>query len=535
MFDTMRRHSQSFFIYILLGAIIAVFVVSFGPGGGGCRTEVPFAAVVNGETINEDEFRRTYGEQIRYFQQMNSRGGLTPELMKQLKLKEQVMDQLVDSRLLKQGAKKAGISVSEAELRDFILKSPAFQVEGKFDYKAYERYVNYAVGTTPARFEADLRDKLLAQKYRDIVETTAMVSNEELWGDYQDEHDKVDLYFVAFKEVDVASVEVPTTAEIAAFEKDHAKEIEDRYGRDITKYKEPRKYRSRHIVVKVAEKGAVADVEAAKQKITEIEVKARAAGADFAALAKEFSEDSAKDKGGDLGFLSAGMMLPAYEDAVAKLKAGEISPPVRTSTGWHLIKLEEVKEASGRELKDASADVAKELLTEQRRSAKSKLAAEKFLADLKSGKSITDLAVAEPEQTADATVKKKADASGKPFYKTTGSFGRTSMAVPRIGFAEGLVKDSFTLSNEKKLLDQPYKSSDRWIVVALKERQTPVRAEFDKELEKLRQAALGRKKGEWVRSYLKAQRDSGEVKLNDKMLSYDESANQQQDPQFPMD
>lgn len=532
MFDTMRRHSQSVFIYILLGAIIAVFVVSFGPGGGGCRTEVPFAAVVNGETVGEDEFRRSYGDQVRYFQQMNTRGGgFTPELAKQLNLKQQVMDQLVDSRLLKQAAKSAGLTVSEQELKDFLLKSPAFQVDGKFDYKAYERYVNFAVGTSPARFEADLRDKLLAQKYRDVVEMAAVVSNDELWADYQDEHDKVDVEFVAFKESDVTSIDVPTEAEVATFEKEHIKEIEARYGRDIGKYKEPKKLRTRHIVVKVAEKASVADVETAKQKLQEVELKARAAGADFAALAKQYSEDSTKEKGGDLGFLASGMMLPPYEAAANALKPGEISAPVRTATGWHLIKLEEVKESSGKELKDVSLDIAKDLLSEQRRTAKAKQMAEKFLAELKAGKSMKDLAVAE-DTGADAA-KKKVDAS-KPVYKASGAFGRNTMAVPKLGFADGLVKDAFTLGGDKKFLDQPYKSNDRWVVVALKERQSADKATFEKERDKLRTAALQRRRSEVVRTYLKAQRDTGSVKLNDKLLSYEDTGASQA-PQFPFE
>lgn len=523
MFDTMRKHSQSFIIYVLFAAIIAVFVISFGPGGGGCNTEIPFAAKVNGETISEDDFNRVYSDQVRNVTTQNP--GLDMKLLKQFNLKRQVLDQLIDGRLLKQSAEKAGLAVSEEELRQFIYKVPAFQVAGKFDYTAYERYVNYSAGTSPARFEIELRDQLLSGKYRDVVETTAAIPDAELWEQYQADNDKVDLYFVSFKDADITAAP-PTPEAIATFAKAHEAEVKERYARDGAKYHEPQKWKARHILIKLQEKASDAEVAKAKAQIEKIAGEAKTE--DFAALAKKYSEDSSKDKGGDLGYFSSGMMVKPFEDAVKEMKPGEISKPVRSPFGFHLIKLEEVKEGTNHPIEEVKNQIASEVLIEQGRKSMNEKRASDFLAQLSAGKSITDVAQADAEDAADKDKKddkkKTAKVDTRPVYKTTGLFAHTTVAVPKIGVAEGLVKDAFTLGDNKKVLAKPYRSGDRFVVVALKERMTPDKAKFESEHTHLREAAIGKKRSEIVRGYLASRRAKSDIKVNDRLISYDVDA-----------
>src|SRR5687768_16064494 len=130
MLEAMRKHSQSFIIYLLFGAIIAVFVIQFGPAGQGLQVQDSgFAAKVDGETISEDEFRRAYGQLLSYYQDQR---GFDMKLAKQLNLKKQVLDQLIDQRVLKLAAERNGFKVASAELRDTLLKMEAFQNNGKF-------------------------------------------------------------------------------------------------------------------------------------------------------------------------------------------------------------------------------------------------------------------------------------------------------------------------------------------------------------------------------------------------------------------
>ncbi len=514
MFDTMRKHSQSFIIYVLFAAIIAVFVISFGPAGGGCNTDVPFAARVNGDTIGEDDFKRAYSEQIRGITQNNP--GIDPKMLAQLGIKKQVLDQLIEARLMLQSADKAGLAVSDKELYDFITKAPAFQVKGVFDPAAYEKYVNYAVGTSPARFEGQLKEQLLASKYRDSVEAAAAISDAELWQQFQDDNDKVDVAFVEFKDGD-AAVPAPTAAEVDAFLKDHDKEVSARYAKDSAKYHEPKKWKASHILIKVPQTAGPADVKKAQDKIDSIAVEAKTK--DFAELAKKYSEDSSKDKGGDLGYFSSGMMVKAFQDATEKLKVGEVSAPVRSPFGFHIIKLVDVKEGSSRELPQVNKEIATQLITEERQKAANQKRADAFLAEAKA-KGFTTVAVGENEKV---EVKKGKKPDTRPTFKSTGLFGRGVSAAPKIGIAEGLVKDAFTLGGDKKLLDKTYRAGDRLVVVALKERETAEKKKFDEEHVQLRTAALNKKKSEIVHAFVQARRAVSRITINERLLGDDVS------------
>lgn len=508
----MRKHSQSFIIYVLFGAIIAVFVVSFGPGGSGFQAQqAGFAAKVDGEPISEDEFRRAYSARLSYFQEQSPRG-FDMKLAKQLNLKKQVLDELIEQKVLKHAAEQNGLKVAPTELRDMLLKEPAFQNNGKFDFQAYERYVNNGVGTTVARFEEDLAGRILASKFRDTLETGINVSDAEVKADFLQTEDKVDLSFVTLKPDDV-DVPAPSAAEVAAFEKDHASDVEARYKRDNVKYNEPKKLRARHILIKVAEGAPEAEVTKAKAKIEAIEKDAKA-GKAFADLAKQHSEDSSKDKGGDLGWFGPGTMVKAFEDAAMALKPGEMSPVVRSPFGFHLIKLEEMKEASSKELKTVSAEIAKQLIVEQKKDAALKAKADKLVADLKAGKTMKDLAVLVEDD-------EKPAPKGKLGYKTTGAFNRSQSAVPKIGYQDELFKAAFDLGGQKRTLDKAFKSGDRYYVVELKERTKADDEKFKAKRDELRATALNRKRNEIVRAVVGELREKSNVQVNERVLSYD--------------
>src|SRR5262249_9777211 len=154
--------------------------------------------------------------------------------------------------------------------------------------------------TSPARYEADLAGRLVAKKYRDAIESTVNVSDAELLSDFMVEQDKADLNFVALNDSDVA-IKEPTVKEIADFEAKSADVIEARYKRDESKYHEPRRLKARHILLKVGETASEDDAKKVEKKIQGILAEAQKPGADFSALAKQHSDDSSKERGGDLG------------------------------------------------------------------------------------------------------------------------------------------------------------------------------------------------------------------------------------------
>ena len=168
------------------------------------------------------------------------------------------------------------------------------------------------------------------------------------------------------------------------------KEVQDYYQKNKARYEIKEQVRARHILLKVGAKDPVDKASAQKAKAEEIFKKTQAKGADFAALAKEFSEGPTKTRGGDLGFFAKGRMVPDFEKAAFAMKIGTISKPVKTRFGWHIIKVEEKKEGRVRDFKEVKGSITKQIEARKNRTAKAKL-----LANLKkSGKVETFLPIA---------------------------------------------------------------------------------------------------------------------------------------------
>jgi peptidyl-prolyl cis-trans isomerase SurA len=121
----------------------------------------------------------------------------------------------------------------------------------------------------------------------------------------------------------------------------------------------------RHILINVPRTATQADVEAARKKAQAIAVEARNPDVDFAALAKKRSEGSSSSDGGDLGFFKRGTMVPEFERVAFSLKTGEVSDPVRTQFGWHVLKLEEIRKLGMKPLAEVRPEIEDRLRRQQ--------------------------------------------------------------------------------------------------------------------------------------------------------------------------
>ncbi|RMG43170.1 MAG: hypothetical protein D6719_04335, partial [Candidatus Dadabacteria bacterium] len=146
------------------------------------------------------------------------------------------------------------------------------------------------------------------------------------------------------------------------------KEIKETFSSNPEKYKKPEEVRARHILIKVPENASAEQEKAAKEKIEAIYREVTKKGADFAAIATTKSEGPSASRGGDLGFFSKGMMVPTFENAAFKLKKGEISKPVRTRFGYHIIQVIDRHKAKEPNLKEAHDQIKKELLQGKKQS-----------------------------------------------------------------------------------------------------------------------------------------------------------------------
>ena len=519
MLDTFRKHSNSTLIYLVFGALIFVFAVSFGQGSQGWKTSgisgsSEFAARVNEESISITEFNRQYRNQLASLEQRAGQP-ISEEMAEQLGFKKQALDSLVNTVLLVQTAKKRGLRVGDAELAAEIAKVGAFQKDGAFDQETYGQILERQ-GTTKGDFESKERESLLAAKMVALITQSASVSDDEVRAEFNKQHDRADIRFVRFAPAMFAS-EVklsPSDAELATYAQGHAAAIEESYNRNSFRYHKPQRYQARSILVKAPEGGPDADDAKAKARANEI-YQALKGGKDFAAAAKDSSDDTAtKDKGGDLGIFSPGQMDKRLDEAVSKTAAGTFTEPVRTHFGYQIIKVEKVVPAEDRKLDEVRKEIALELMKTDAGKVLAQKQAEAALKAAHDGDALSDQFHAEKkdENTFDF------GAANKLQVQETGPFALEGDFVPKMGPAPELAQAAFTLTAEHPLPSKVFEQGGAFYVIELKNRELPKDADFAKGSDELRQGLLQRRQNELLTAYLKELREENKVEENQALV-----------------
>jgi peptidyl-prolyl cis-trans isomerase D len=375
MLQILRKKAQSTVIQIIVVIIALVFI--FWGVGTNLRNSRQAALVVNGEEITFQQYQQAYD---RAYQRMSDQfGGNMPKgLAESLNIKQQVINQLIQATLLRQGAREMGLVVSGEEVRKVIEQMVQFQENGKFSMDRYKT-VLAANRLAPTKFEASLRvDQLSELAIRAIGDFSAVATDFETQQLYSRVNEKISVDYVAFSPASYRdSVKIDdkdlaawfakekesyksdpkiklkylsfTFAEIAAKIEVDEDKIKAYYQENINDFREPEKRKARHILLKATPEDSEQTHKQKAAEAADILAKARQ-GEDFAALAKQYSEGPSKDQGGDLGYFSSGQMVPAFNDAVFNLKTGDISDVVKTQFGYHIIKLEDIKPATTKSL-----------------------------------------------------------------------------------------------------------------------------------------------------------------------------------------
>lgn len=384
MLEFMRRHAQSWFIKVLLGGIVVTFI-SWG-GYSRYQERASTVAYVNGEPIPIQEYERSYMQALN-FARAQLGGELSEEQLASLKLRERVYDQLVERILLLQEAERLGIEVTDAELRERIAAHPVFQFQGGFSEERYRKLLA-ANNLTPAQFEAEQRAEALTEKLRRLVMGFAKVSEAEAFADWRQRNEKVAVDYASFPSTAFLGAVKITEADLKSYYEKRqeafrqparvkigyvvfdlgalAKELapsEELVRQDYEQFQEdywtPKEVKARHILLTVGA-GASKEHEAkVEQKALSLLSQARA-GADFAELARQHSEDpGSKDKGGELGWFGEGQMVEEFEQAAFALPKGGLGGPVRTPFGYHIIKVEDVKEPRRQTYEEVREQIAR--------------------------------------------------------------------------------------------------------------------------------------------------------------------------------
>ncbi|UCF93629.1 MAG: SurA N-terminal domain-containing protein [Desulfobacterales bacterium] len=388
MLSLMRKHAGTWLIKVILGAIVIVFIF-WGVGSYTSRRSGRVARV-NGKVVTLDEYNATYNNLIERFRQQFG-NNLDAELLKTFQLKRQALDQLIDKNLLLQGAAELNLRVTDAELAQSIRNISAFQTAGVFDNRLYQNLLNLNK-MTPDAFEVSQREAILIEKLREVITSSVKVSDLEALEWFKWNNATVNLDYVLFDPQRYQDI-IPSSDELVEFfgqNKDSYKtepqvkvqyikfepqtyasrveisddEIQEYYELHPEEFQTAKTVEARHILIKVDQDADPETVAQAKEKILDV-LKMAKEGKDFAELARQYSEDASKDQGGYLGTFEKEAMVKPFSDQAFAMQAGEISEPVRTRFGWHLIKVEKVNAAATQTLAEAENAIRKRLTDER--------------------------------------------------------------------------------------------------------------------------------------------------------------------------
>ena len=368
MLQILRKKAQSTFIQIIVVIIALVFI--FWGVGTNLNNSRQAALTVNGEEITFQQFQQAYDQA---YQRLGEQfGGNVPKgLAESLGIKQQVINQLIQGALLRQGAAEMGIVVSNQEIRDTIQKMVQFQENGGFSMDRYKSILA-ANRMAPSKFEKSMQyDRLSEVAAREIGRFAATTTNSEIQEIYSQLNEKVAVNYVTFspadykEKVEVDDDQLATWFETVKANYKTAPElklkyltytfdevgskiqideaaIDEYYQSNIDSFKIPEKRKARHILFRATDEDSE-EVHAQKaQKAEEVRQMALS-GKNFADLAKEYSEGPSKATGGDLGSFTREQMVGPFADAVFSMDVGKISDVVKTRFGYHIINLEGIE------------------------------------------------------------------------------------------------------------------------------------------------------------------------------------------------
>ena len=386
MLQNIRDNSQGWIAKTIIGIIVALMaftgIEAIFQASGNSKQDV---AKVNGEEITQTELSQAVDMQRRQLMQQLGKD-FDASLLDEKLLREAALKGLIDRKLLLQGAADSKFGFSEAALDQVILQTPEFQVDGKFNAERFDQVIRQ-LGYSRMQFRQMLTQEMLIGQVRAGIAGSGFVTDAEVLAFARLEKQTRDFATVNIK-ANPGAVKL-TDEEVKAYYDQHAKEfmtpdqvvidylelkkssffdqvsvkdeeLQAAYQKETANLAEQR--RAAHILIEVNDK--VTDAQA-KAKIEEIQARL-AKGEKFEALAKEFSQDpGSANSGGDLGFAGPGVYDPDFETALYALNKDQVSAPVRSTFGWHLIKLLGVETPQVPTFASLKNKLTKELKTQQ--------------------------------------------------------------------------------------------------------------------------------------------------------------------------
>ena len=384
MLQNIRDNSQGWIAKTIIGIIVMLLALTGFDAIFNAASNSRNAAEVNGEEISLDELNQAMNMQRRQLAQQLG-GNFDPSMLDDKLVRESSLRALIDRALLLQGARDADFAFSEAALDQLILQTPEFAVDGVFNAARFDQVIQQ-MGYTRLQFRELLKQEMLIGQLRAGISGSGFVTDEQIEAFARLEQQTRDFATITVS-AETSAADVSNDEAREYYEKNtdrfrspeqvvleylelnkesffdqvevSEEDIKDLYQQRIANLAEQR--RAAHILIET--EGS--DDATAKEKIDEV-AKRLASGEDFSALAKELSQDpGSANEGGDLGFAGPGVYDPAFEEALYGLEEGQVSAPVRSDFGWHLIKLLGVQSPEIPTLESLKLELVRELKAQQ--------------------------------------------------------------------------------------------------------------------------------------------------------------------------
>lgn len=390
MLEIMRENASGWIVKILFAIIIIVFVFAFGMSGFDTGTD-PVMATVNDQIITRAEFEEAFQRTAENVRASNPQ--VTAAQLQTPQFKQMVLGELISNRLLQGEAANLGISASDSEVAAAISMLPMFRNQsGAFDPNIYQMALRQ-MRMTPAQFEASFKQEIVAGKIKNFVRRSGQITPDQArqlynWAGEQASVDYIQvapsdfLASVSVNEEEVAEFYeknkdrfmIPaqvrvryltfTPEGLAKYQTVSEEEIQAYYDANTSALKQEEAVNARHILVLVKESDPEPVKTEAKNKIERVLKKAKA-GQDFGELAKKYSEGPSKAVGGSLGWFGRGAMVPEFEEVAFATPKGEVSEVVKTQFGYHIIKVDDRKEAKTRDLAEVKEELSRKIAQEK--------------------------------------------------------------------------------------------------------------------------------------------------------------------------
>jgi peptidyl-prolyl cis-trans isomerase D len=373
---------QKWLAYLVLGALAIVFAawgaygivnLNFGTSN--------YAAEANGSKISLEEARNAWLRQQSQWQQRLGGAELPAELRSTLQ--DQVLESLIRNALMTQRTHDLGYRVSQSELREAVQQEPAFQISGHYSPDAAKAALAQA-GISLDAFESELRSEVQRIQLEGGIRASDFLTPAELARVTELENQEREVRYLILPADRFKSVAKVDDAAVAAYYKAHLNEymtpesaqlayaelrldalaaqqsvtdadLHAAYEKNVSRLMVPEKRRARHILI------TGKDDAAALAQAQQVLALARS-GKDFGELARQYSQDPGSARnGGDLGWADRNSFVKPFADALFGMKVGEITGPVKTQFGYHIIRLDEIQPAKGKSFEEARPELEAQL------------------------------------------------------------------------------------------------------------------------------------------------------------------------------